>query len=164
MGVMRIGFNLNVEQSQKLIMTPELREAITVLQLSYYELSSYIERQFAENPLLEFNEDDSAPLEDKQAEPVDKLEEGGLDWEEYFRYSDSGAYHRERIQDRLEYSYEQFLPHRTTLSEHLLLQLSMISCQGQEKKIAGYLIGNIDANGYLRVSLPEVCARLHITG
>jgi RNA polymerase sigma-54 factor len=30
---MRIGFNLNVEQSQKLIMTPELREAITVLQL-----------------------------------------------------------------------------------------------------------------------------------
>ncbi|MGI6492340.1 MAG: RNA polymerase factor sigma-54 [Pelotomaculum sp.] len=161
---MRIGFNLNVEQSQKLIMTPELREAITVLQLSYYELSSYIERQFAENPLLEFNEDDSAPLEDKQAEPVDKLEEGGLDWEEYFRYSDSGAYHRERIQDRLEYSYEQFLPHRTTLSEHLLLQLSMISCQGQEKKIAGYLIGNIDANGYLRVSLPEVCARLHITG
>ena len=47
---MRMGYGLNVEQTQRLIMTPELRQAITVLQLSALELSMYIEQQLRKTP------------------------------------------------------------------------------------------------------------------
>ncbi|MCL4441833.1 MAG: RNA polymerase sigma-54 factor, partial [Firmicutes bacterium] len=53
---MRMDFGLNLEQTQKLIMTPELRQAITVLQMSSLELTEYVEQQVLENPLLEVRE------------------------------------------------------------------------------------------------------------
>jgi len=53
----RLGYSLNQEQTQKLIMTPELRQAITILQLSTLELSTYVEEQLLENPLLETQEE-----------------------------------------------------------------------------------------------------------
>ena len=65
---MRMGYGLNVEQTQRLIMTPELRQAITVLQLSALELSMYIEQQLEENPLLELREDEVERGEEAEAE------------------------------------------------------------------------------------------------
>jgi RNA polymerase sigma-54 factor len=166
---MRMGYGLNVEQSQKLIMTPELRQAITVLQLSSLELSTYIEQQFEENPLLELREeeaerDESPSAEDKQAEEADERKEYDLDWEEYFHdSSDLGLIRQEKVQEQQDYSYENFLSQAPTLSEHLLFQLNMSSCQFRERIIGEYLIGNIDENGYLRVSLKEVASKLNIT-
>jgi RNA polymerase sigma-54 factor len=54
---MRLGYSLNLEQTQKLIMTPELRQAITILQLPVLELAEYIEQEMLENPLLETKEE-----------------------------------------------------------------------------------------------------------
>ncbi|HBC93250.1 MAG TPA: RNA polymerase sigma-54 factor [Pelotomaculum sp.] len=165
---MRMGYGLNVEQSQKLIMTPELRQAITVLQLSSLELSTYIEQQFEENPLLEFREEEadreqSAAAEDKQVEPADERKEYDLDWEEYFQdSSDLGMVRQERVWEQQDYGYENFLSRTPTLSEHLLFQLNMSSCQFRDRIIGEYLIGNIDENGYLRVSLREAASRLNI--
>ncbi|MCL6635580.1 MAG: RNA polymerase factor sigma-54 [Peptococcaceae bacterium] len=158
---MRMGYGLNVEQTQKLIMTPELRQAITVLQLSSLDLSMYIEQQLQENPLLELREDEAGCAGE---EPVD-TEEGepayDLDWEEYFQESaEPGSMRRERREERAEYSYENFLSQAPTLAEHLLFQLSLATGQGRERTIGEYLIGNIDENGYLQASLEEVAARL----
>lgn len=166
---MRMGYGLNVEQSQKLIMTPELRQAITVLQLSSLELSTYIEQQFEENPLLELREEEvgreeSTVAEDKPAELSEERKEYDLDWEEYFQdSSDLGMIRQERIQEQQEYGYENFLSQAPTLSEHLLFQLSMSFCQFRERIIGEYLIGNLDENGYLRVSLSEVASKLGIS-
>ena len=85
---MSIGYGLNLEQTQKLNLTPELRQSITVLQLSSLELNRYIDQQLQENPLLELREDEP----DKNAEPADKgklaeaseeKKEYDLDWELY---------------------------------------------------------------------------------
>lgn len=165
---MRMGYGLNVEQSQKLIMTPELRQAITVLQLSSLELSTYIEQQCQENPLLELKEEEpereqSTAVEDKQVEPADEPKEYDLDWEEYFLdSSDLGMVRQESVLDPLDYGYENFLSKAPTLSEHLLFQLNMSSCQFRDRIIGEYLIGNIDEHGYLRVSLCEVASKLNI--
>ena len=51
-----IGFDLRLEQKQKLIMTPELRQAIEILQLPAFELSQYINQVLTENPLIEVQE------------------------------------------------------------------------------------------------------------
>lgn len=163
---MRMGYGLNVEQTQKLIMTPELRQAITILQLSSLDLSTYIEQQLQENPLLELREDENgseegAAAEEKPASAEEEKTDYDLDWEEYFQDgSDLGTVHRERREEQQEYSYENFLSQATTLSEHLLFQLNLVTRRGRDRSIGEYLIGNIDENGYLQVSLEEVASRL----
>lgn len=166
---MRIGYGLNIEQTQKLIMTPELRQAITVLQLSSLELSKYIEQQLQENPLLELREDEAEKnleLADKskQAEAEDGKREYDLDWELYFQdSSDLGFSRQERNWEQPEYSYENFLSQAPTLSEHLLSQLFLSPCCNGERLIAEYLIGNMDDKGYIRVTLEEVAARFKVS-
>lgn len=165
---MSMGYGLNLEQTQKLIMTPELRQAITVLQLSSLELSNYIELQLQENPLLELREEEqereveaSSPEEKLREEETEK-KEYDLDWEEYFNdSSDLGAIRSER-QEHSEYSYDNFLSLAPTLSEHLLLQLNLSPCDKRDRVIGEYLLGNLDEYGYLQVPLQEVADRLKV--
>ncbi|BAF60905.1 MAG: RNA polymerase factor sigma-54 [Pelotomaculum sp.] len=166
---MRMGYGLNMEQTQKLIMTPELRQAITVLQLSSLELSMYIEQQLQENPMLELTDDDYGREEEFEPTVEPEPDGGGpeydLDWEEYLQESsdDPGIFRQERWQDQQEYSYENFLYQMPTLTEHLTTQLNLSPCRGKDKLIGEYLIGNIDENGYLRVPLKEVAACLNVS-
>ncbi|MDD2556307.1 MAG: RNA polymerase sigma-54 factor, partial [Syntrophaceticus sp.] len=55
---MNLGYKMKLEQTQKLVMTPELRQAIMVLQLSATDLELYVENAMLENPLLEITEED----------------------------------------------------------------------------------------------------------
>ena len=54
---MAITPKLEIKQSQSLLMTPQLKQAINLLQMSNLELSSVIEQELASNPLLEREED-----------------------------------------------------------------------------------------------------------
>jgi len=56
----RMGYEMSLKQVQKLIVTPELRQAITVLQLPWTELQEYIETEMLENPVLEFADADGS--------------------------------------------------------------------------------------------------------
>ena len=51
--VMKLGYELTIEQTQKLVMTPELIQAIQILQFSTQELETYVEEQLLANPILE---------------------------------------------------------------------------------------------------------------
>ena len=64
---------MTLEISQKLALTPELRQSIQILQMSAAELASTIEKEFLENPLLEieYAEEPLKSFEDKNLEPVD---------------------------------------------------------------------------------------------
>jgi len=163
----RMGYGLHMEQTQKLIMTPELRQAITVLQLSSLELSMYIEQQLQENPLLELKDEsqESDGTNDAQEE-VNEPEAPGefdIDWQEYFNdSSDLGIPKAGKVADQLEYSYENFVRQVPTLSEHLMFQLSLSLCGPREKLIGEYLIGNIDGHGYLQVTVEDVSGSLGV--
>ncbi|HHW92280.1 MAG TPA: RNA polymerase factor sigma-54 [Firmicutes bacterium] len=154
---MRMAFRLNIEQSQRLIMTPELRQAITVLQLSALELSEYIEQELLENPLLEMENgttDDGAAAGEE--EPYD------LDWQEYFAdTSDLGYINRSAAGGTWnpEYSFEHFLSRESTLYEHLLWQLHLNVKDGPKQQLGEFILGNLDENGYLTCS-PAELARL----
>jgi RNA polymerase sigma-54 factor len=70
--VNRIGFSqrLALRQSQSLVMTPQLQQAIKMLQLSNLELLEYINAEIEQNPLLERSErDDDAPAADEMPNP-----------------------------------------------------------------------------------------------
>ncbi len=153
MDAMQTGYGLNLEQAQKLIITPELRQAITVLQLPTTELAAYVEEQLQENPLLEVREDGDGQAAEDQDGP-------DYDWVEYFQdSSDLGlpARNEERETRR-----DQFWSTPPSLAEHLLFQLALHPCSGRIREIAEYLTGNIDENGYLQVGVEEVAAQLKV--
>ena len=77
---MAFGPRLELRQSQSLVMTPQLLQAIKLLQLSTVELSAYVENELERNPLLERAETSDAPERDEPSEPADRdtREEG--DW------------------------------------------------------------------------------------
>lgn len=50
---MKLTHDIFLEQQQKLLMTPELRQAIAILQMSTLELSEYIQKELEENPFLD---------------------------------------------------------------------------------------------------------------
>lgn len=156
-------FGLNMEQTQKLMMTPELRQAITVLQMSSIELTCYVEEQVLENPMLETREHDGERVEEVEAgerETVSEVEgkkEFDPDWVEYFQdSSDLGLYpNRGQREIADQPSYEHFVSQAPTLVDHLTFQLSLSRANKSVKQVVQYLIGNVDARGYLGISLEE---------
>lgn len=153
----RLGFGLSLEQSQKLIMTPELRQAINILQFSAIELREYVEQELLENPVLELKEDiDKHENTSLEAEVVPTKEESyDMDWLEYFSDRSDLGYIKQDI-NREESSYENFVSQAPNLHETLLLQLSYCNLTETEREIGEYLIGNIDDHGYLVASLEEL--------
>jgi len=171
---------LDLRLSQKLIMTPQLQQAIKLLQLSRLELQQSLTQHLLENPLLdevqaEVEEAEAAAAEGKTEDPAttatqDNTEEVGTPeergspeefsasgWEEYFgsdrRTGDSE--YPSSSQDEFP-SYEQTVAKATSLEEHLLWQLSLSGLSEREKAIGRLLIGNLDDDGYLRITLAEV--------
>jgi RNA polymerase sigma-54 factor len=175
---------LDLRLSQKLIMTPQLQQAIKLLQLSRLELQQTLSQHLMENPLLEEVQTDM-DLEDPSGEreewghealvtggPGDQeSSEGGI-WEEVDQPEEmgqegwgdgfdlgwmSGPRGSSAATEELP-SYEQTLAKPTSLEEHLLWQLALTDMTEPEKMIARAIIGNIDDDGYLRASVEEIAA------
>ena len=112
--------------TQQLVMTPQLQQAIKLLQLSRMELQEVIAQEINENPVLE--EDSS--LEEKErpevvSEAVDQIRE--FDWEEYVESHSIGTYTSPRaVAD--ETTWENFVTRQVTLSDYLLWQLPERRC------------------------------------
>ncbi len=161
---MRTGFGLTMEQVQKLVMTPELRQAITVLQLSALELQQYVQNELQENPFLEFQEEEAGEGGETAAssefgDRIKNSEQTDIDWKEYFaNRSDLGIVQQSR-EEYPEYSYENFLTQGPTLQEHLQLQLEL-ALNGTDLLIGQFLLGCLDDNGYLSLPLAEAAERI----
>lgn len=157
---MRTGMGLHLEQTQKLIMTPELRQAIVILQLSTLELADYIQQELEENPILELREDP----ENLVLEGGEEVDDFDFDWTEYFADGSDLGYVRvpyEKKEGHLQENYPA--ADGQSLHDYLLLQLKLALKDSLELTIGSFLIGNIDQNGYLKISLKEAasCLKVH---
>lgn len=163
---MKLGYELTIEQTQKLVMTPELIQAIQILQFSTQELDTYVEEQLLANPILEKVEKseateiaDSEESFAKIEESFEKIQEKEVDWAEHFKereYDDISYKQWQYNTEKSDYSYEQFVSSDITLTDHLMLQLQLVSMGPGCKQVAKYLIESLNENGYLTLSLEEV--------
>jgi RNA polymerase sigma-54 factor len=144
---MQMDYGLKLELTQKLIMTPELRQAIAILQLSSLDLCDLIEQELMENPVLEIEEPPSEP-EDTASDTED--------WLEYFK-DDS---RRESIQEAPPGPHENVGILTMSLHEHLEFQLNFTVLDKQSAAIGQYLIGCINDNGYFVSTLEEAAEQL----
>ncbi|WP_031516679.1 RNA polymerase factor sigma-54 [Desulfofalx alkaliphila] len=154
---MRLDLGLNLEQSQKLIITPELRQAIAVLQMASFELTQFVEQQLQENPLLEKAED---RLEQAAEDPGEDRYD--IDWQEYFNDSSDLGYSGDRGHSGNEYGFESFVTKAPSLSEHLNFQLTISRCPKEIVPLVEYLIGNVNSQGYLKTSLEDAARVLNV--
>lgn len=151
---MRLVHDIFVEQQQKLLMTPELRQAIAILHMSTMELNEFIQSELEENPFLEERESEEA--EEHQREESDDgawLEE----WLDLYHDRDIGVVQKERKEEK---SFENYLTRVPSLFEHLEFQLRLIKLNEVDFNIGYHLIGNIDSNGYLCIALDEVARKM----
>ncbi len=155
---MKLGYDLTIEQTQKLVMTPELIQAIEILQFNTQELDVYVSEQLLANPILErdTSHDDSeeAPEEDTRDDPLQEyLREKG-----YYDISyRQGGYAGEKNEN----NYEQYTSNEVTLPEHLMFQLQFVAKDRDQRRIGRYLIESLDENGYMTSSVPEIAMELH---
>ncbi len=170
---MKLGFNLNLEQKQQLVITPELRQAIQLLQLSSLELYNYIEQEVIENPMLEI----SSHEEDESKEPGENNQEQDheneqdrfdIDWQKYFEDSSdlgrqiSSNKEPAHQEDDQKSRFESYTAKEPSLMEHLYFQLAVLDVSSHTKELAEFLVGNLDSNGYLQCSLEELSTLLAV--
>jgi RNA polymerase sigma-54 factor len=173
---------LELKLQQKLIMTPQLQQAIKLLQLSRLELSQSVSQELIENPVLEeMTSEESAeeqPSDEGEAvaetqtatettpeastEPEGTQElksdlEVGPEWDEYLNeMSDGRDYGNAEADDKELPSYDQTLTRLPSLSDHLLWQLHLSTSDPDLVKGGEEIIGNLDDDGYLRATLDEL--------
>ena len=151
---MKLTHDVFLAQQQKLVMTPELRQAIAILQMSTLELNEHIQQELEENPFLEEKEAEETVEADADADRNEGLEE----WLEYFNDRDIEYNQREKKEET---SFENMITRKPSLYEHLEFQLQLIIKNPDDFIIGEYIIGNIDNNGYLIIDLDEVATRFN---
>ena len=161
---MRLGFNLNIEQIQKLVMTPELKQAIQILQFNYQELDQFIGDQILTNPVLELGSSNEIESNKKQEEKKEKDQKEEVDWKEYFQEFDDISYRQTNYyKDKEDVSFEQFVSADITLTEHLLFQLQFAIINNRYKPIGRYIIESLNKNGYLTIGIAEIAEYFHVS-
>jgi RNA polymerase sigma-54 factor len=162
-------------------MTPQLQQAIKLLQLSRIELIETINQELESNPVLEEAGPDDLPEEgaskgdvteevwqDKKEVPTltssedastewDKKAIEEESWREYFETDISKtAIHSYSFEQKEAPDYENFVSSTTDLTDHLMWQLQMGDYSEEEFEVGSMIIGNIDSRGYLKSSVEDI--------
>ena len=184
---MAITPRLELRQGQSLVMTPQLQQAIKLLQLSNLELREFIEEELAENPMLERDESDCTLPEERQADERtdDRTAESdeslaSLDMEDYTNVWDEDGASDARVSSEELASpafedwgsggdssfggsardLEQTVSQEVSLRDHLLNQINVDIDDPAERLIAVYLTDQLDESGRLPDELPAFAEQL----
>lgn len=158
--------SLVLKMGQQLSMTPQLQQAIRLLQLSSLDLQTEIQQALDSNPMLEQEENSIAveahtPTEDKE---ITQLDENAWDqqipeslpidtaWEDIYQTSASSLPVASE-----DFDYGASTAATPDLYEHLLWQLNLASMSDTDRLIASTLIDALDSDGYLREPLTDIC-------
>ena len=165
--------SMNLKQTQSLMMTPQLQQAIKLLTLTHLEMTSVIASEMVENPMLEETGGESTRQEvekergaNKEAtaenfsgpELIEKSKDN-FDWDKYidnYNSTSSTPYMKESFSKDDAPNYENMVSRGNTLHEHLEWQLRMESLTDDEWEFADSIIYNINDDGYLDENLEEL--------
>jgi len=180
---MALDLRQSLKLTQSLLMTPQLQQAIKLLQLGRLELEQFVSQQLSENPVLEEGISESieemtqvAKEREKTTEDImrDQASQASdivdnvntdqkkdeVDWEALSRLKEAGQQtsNSSRVNQGEETpNYENIVTKTATLSEYLYEQIGELDFSDSEKRIAAFLIGNIDEKGYLAIEISELC-------
>ncbi len=174
----------NLKLAQQLIMTPQLQQAIKLLQLSRLELVDTINQEMEENPFLEEVtsdessedmvhsevEDDVQSIERDETKAVERAVEltgegdgrEEFDWGNYLEdYGPVGVSYESK--DAEAPAWDNIITETESLTEHLMWQMKLSPFSEDEMRIGAQIVGNLDQNGYLCATLQEIAVLEDVT-
>lgn len=185
---MALGARLELRQGQGLVITPQLQQAIKLLQLSNMELEAYVEGELERNPLLQRDERESEADRDETPRDSEDFSSDQLtdhaaaadldvshDQASPGEHATGDAQEAQHAGGAIDWSkagkggsggfedtddFESRLTREKTLSEYLHDQLSVVGLSPTQGVIAAVLIDSVDEGGYLRCDLAETAERL----
>jgi RNA polymerase sigma-54 factor len=176
---MSLELKQHLKMTQQLVMTPQLQQAIKLLQLSRMELVDLVRTEMTENPLLDGadeNDEQAVPdgaspaeaaeieakPEHKEAEKSEEVkgEEGAneIDWDQYldhYQLQGHTAPSNRGLSDEELPGYEATLTRKEDLKDHLEWQLRLSAFTPDEARTAMLIIGNLDEDGYFKMPRVE---------
>jgi len=155
---------LQTSLGQSLVMTPQLRQAIRLLQMSSTELELELTEAVETNPLLEWAEDaaaaEPAAAGAEAPAPAETGDERGGDGAEWPDGEQWNGSHGGSFDDADDGDASERAAEADTLADHLLWQLHLSHLSARDRAIGVALIDALDEDGYLREPLPAIAETL----
>jgi len=165
---MALELRQQLKLTQQLVMTPQLQMAIKLLQLSRLELVETIQQELEENPILEEavdNEPEQVEKDTEKGEEKDPKEiefddtfPDDADWRNYIEEYNTPGKTSYEIERKEHTEFDRFLVKKQSLQDHLLWQLMMSGLNEMEKQVGSLIVGNLNTDGYLDVSVEDITA------
>ena len=162
--------------AQKLVMTPQLRQAIKLLQLNRLELTDALQAEIEQNPLLEESTEESDFPTQSDASQVEEPQEipekdftsqvsgdtptsiSEVNWADYENNFDSDfSFAREKPPADAPSQFD-FISAKPGLSAYMQWQLADLDLDEKRLDIALFIIGNLDRHGFFRAELDDICS------
>lgn len=139
---MQLGMDVSIQQTQKLALTPQMEQSLSVLQMGTEELNQCIEEEVLSNPMLDY-------AKDPEKKEVRRSQGEGI-----------GYYSRKKTEDTDYQSYLNAIADEksedTELAEYLRMQLYTKKISPRRQKIGKYLIECLEESGYLKMDMDEL--------
>lgn len=161
---MRSGLSQSTQLRQELKINPRLYQAMDLLYMPLLDLQQHLKQELLNNPFLDLVEEDEEEEDEveaaaAEAEAETKEEKDEIDWEEILLDGfDTGAPREEREERE---HYEPVTVDTRDLSDHLRDQVALLDLNPRQRVLADELIGNINDDGYLAASMPEILEALN---
>lgn len=164
---MALELRQQLKLAQQLVMTPQLQQAIKLLQLSRLELVETVQQELMENPFLEeaHAEDPQQAIEEQRTPASDDAEgysaevAKNADWEDYlgeFASTSRQATTRDMELPEEMSSYETRFSIKPSLEGHLTWQLRLSRLTEEQMSIGEVIIGNLSSSGYLHTKVEDI--------
>lgn len=157
----------SLKLSQQLRMTPQLQQAIKLLQLSRLELEGAIRKELEENPVLEEVQDTTedetrkeasqaeAPTEQEKMTDADPRAQEEFEWENYVDSAYKPPQGTMGGTDEI-MNYENIISTTQSLHDHLMWQVGLGGFSDEEESLLAVLISYVDDDGYIKTPLAEI--------
>ena len=139
---MQLGMDVSIQQTQKLALTPQMEQSLSVLQMGSEELNQCIEEEVLSNPMVDY-------AKEPEKKEVRRSQGEGI-----------GYYSRKKTEDTDYQSYLNAIADEksedTELAEYLRMQLYTKKISPRRQKIGEYLIECLEESGYLKMDMDEL--------
>lgn len=162
-------------QRMQMVLAPQLRQSLEMLQLPVMELQTLIRQELEKNPTLEEVPEVTPEVEverpsgEERTDPPAVQENTAMDftkdfetlarldqeWRDYFFQEESKrSYSSEQAEKRQ--FFMDSMPQRESLQEHLMKQLELTALSEEDRQVGELIVGSINDDGYLTSSVEEL--------
>jgi RNA polymerase sigma-54 factor len=159
-----VGLGLQQNLSLGQTLSPQMQQSLQLLQAPVLEIRSLIQQELQNNPALEEKEEPDNTADDEtgdSAEPEEPAADHDNDWREYFPQSQPNHAANREQQKKRDYFFDSQIS-AETLADHLRHQLTLATNNPSLSAAGEEIIGNLDDNGFLPLTLNEIAARANL--